>query len=75
MIDLVMKLYSKLGIDFDKKENIFYEKETNEIILVIEETQQGLDNTLINIQGSPNKLKELGWKLSFSVDNILEELL
>ena len=74
MNDLVFKLYSLAGIYLIQKENVFYEKETRLKVVIMEYTPVGLDSTPINIRGEPKKLKEIGWKPLFSVEDILNEL-
>lgn len=75
ILDLVLKLYSQGGIELEKKENIFFEKETGLQVLVIENNQLGIDSMPINIIGNPTKLAALGWEPQISIDNILEELI
>ena len=75
ILDLVLQLYSQGGIELEQKENIFFEKETNMSVLVIENNKLWIDSIPINIIGNPTKLIGLGWNPKISIDNILEELL
>ena len=74
MFDLVFRLYFLAGIELIKKETILFEKETGLKVVIMEYTPVGLDSTPINIRGEPKKLKEIGWKPLFSVEDILNEL-
>jgi GDPmannose 4,6-dehydratase len=75
ILDLVLQLYSQGGIELEQKETIFFEKETNLQVLVIENNQLGIDSIPINILGNPTKLTALGWKPTVLIDDILDELL
>ena len=75
MLDLVIKLFEKANILIEKRENKLYEKETELEILVINEQKIGFDTSPINIRGDATKLKHLGWKPFFSMDDILEDLI
>ena len=72
--DLVLKLYLLAGIDLDKRDGTFYETDSGLEVLSID-TQLGCETTPINIRGKSNKLRELGWEPTVSVDSLLEELL
>jgi len=72
--DLVMQLYLNAGIEFDRKENVLYEKSSGLQIMTIEEKQLGFDSTPTNIRGEAIKLRELGWLPSKPIKSILEEL-
>lgn len=69
--DLVIKLYSISFIDLDKKENVLYEKETGLPVICISDKKSGFDTTPTNIRGKSNKLKELDWKPTVSIENVL----
>ena len=72
--ELVIKLYSNFGIFLNKQNNILYEKESNLPVVIINNVYNGTDNTNTNIQGSPEKLLNLGWTPTISIDDILDEL-
>ena len=58
----------------NKQNNILYEKESNLPVVIINNVYNGTDNTNTNIQGSPEKLLNLGWTPTISIDDILDEL-
>jgi GDP-mannose 4,6-dehydratase len=75
VIDLVSKMYEKVGVLLYEKDNCFYEKDTNILVIIIEDLYKGFDKTIINIQGEPTKLKALSWKPTKTIDDILKEIL
>ena len=75
ILDLVLQLYSKGGIDLVQIENKFVENKTGMNVFIIENNKLEIDQIPINILGNPTKLKSLGWDISVSIDNILSELL
>jgi GDP-D-mannose dehydratase len=72
--DLVMKLYLLSGIEVSKTENSLTEKNSGLQILLIDDKHFRRDLVPINIRGEAIKLKALGWKPTFSVEDILNEL-
>lgn len=74
ILDLVFRLYSLANIELVQRENILYEKATDEKVVVMDTTPPGLDSTPIHIRGEPKKLEKIGWKPIFSIDDILGEL-
>jgi GDPmannose 4,6-dehydratase len=75
VLDLVLQLYSQGEIELEKKENVYFEKNTNIPVLIIENGQLGVDSIPINIIGNPTKLINLGWKPQVPIEYILKELL
>jgi GDP-mannose 4,6-dehydratase len=73
--DLVLELYLMAGINIEVKDNIFYEKDSNLELLVIENKKIGFDTNITNIKGNPSKLNLIGWSPSVSIQHILLELL
>jgi GDP-D-mannose dehydratase len=73
--DLVYKLYKNFNIELIKNEenNIYYDKELNIPKLIIQDTNNGLDIKSIDIKGYPTKLTNLGWKITYSIDDIINE--
>jgi GDP-mannose 4,6-dehydratase len=69
--DLVMKLYNNAGFELVNKENVFYIKDTETAILIINDIRFSNDTSPTNIRGEPKKLQALGWNPSISVDDIL----
>ena len=72
--DLVLKLFSISGIEVERKGNALYEKSSSLQIMTILENDPGVDSIATNIRGESVKLKELGWKSSVSIENILNEM-
>ena len=62
MYDLVVELYKKMGI-------------TNDLPLIIENEMFGFDVVPTNITGKQVKLRDLGWKPTITIEQILNELL
>ena len=73
--DLVVQLYSNVGIELEKRENILYEKSSGLEVLIMENKLSGNDSTPTNIRGEAKKLRELGWNPLVSVDSILRNFL
>lgn len=74
IIDLVLKIYQQNSIELYEKENIYYEKNTNNPVLIIENKNVGLDMVAIDIRGNPENLKKLGWNIKYSIDDIIYEI-
>lgn len=74
ILDLVLELYSRSGIELEKKENKFCDTKSSLIVFQIETNQIGIDTTPINILGKPEKLRQLGWKPNVSINDILNEI-
>ena len=72
--DIVLQIYQKAGIDLIKKDNIFYCTQSNLPVIIIQSLPD-VENTVIDIQGYPTKLIQLGWYPSFSIENIIQELI
>jgi GDP-mannose 4,6-dehydratase len=75
VLDLVLKLYALANIDLEQKNNILIEKNTGLEVVIIEDKQLGFDSTPTNITGESVKLKELGWKPTISMEDILRKIL
>ena len=73
--DMVIQLYKKADIILERRDNVLYDVSTGDIVVVIEENKQGHDTVPNNISGISTKLKELGWKPTVSIDDILSEIL
>lgn len=73
--ELVFKLYEKFNIKLINGENAntYYDKETNNPRLIIEDLDNGLDTKIINITAYPCKLGALGWKIEYSIEDIIGE--
>jgi len=69
--DLVMQLYSDLNVE--KRETGLWENDVQ--VLLIEDLQLGFDSTPTNIRGKATKLKEIGWRPTTSIEEILKEMI
>ena len=72
---LVFKMYKLAGINVVAKEEGLYEIDTNLPVAFIKITAAGLDTQPIDIRGEPGKLKQIGWKPTFSIDDILNDII
>ena len=72
--NLVFKLYELQQITIEMKNNILYDTQTNLQVAIIENFNNGLDNTPIKINGQSTKLKNLGFKQTMNTNDILDEL-
>lgn len=74
--DIVIKIYKNFDINLIKfeNENIYYNANTNQKLLIIKDENNGLDKNPINIGGYPQKLKKLGWDIKYNIDMIIDEL-
>jgi GDP-D-mannose dehydratase len=82
MYDLVIDMYKKSGITLKENEkenineNILYNIDTGlPVIKINKDINNGLDQTENNIQGLPTKLLSLGWTPTYTVNDILDEIL
>ena len=75
IIDLVKSMYSKSNIILVQRENIFYELDTNLQVIIIQEKQLSFESLPTNINGEAKNLKNIGWKPSVKIDDILNEIL
>ena len=60
--DLVIDIYTRAGIQTEKKGNSLYNGEKE--LLQIQELQLGFDSTPTNIRGQPSKLKNIGFSVT-----------
>jgi GDP-D-mannose dehydratase len=77
IFSLVEKLFNKADIKIIRgvETNTYYDKNTNKPIMIIKtDSNTGLDTTEINIKGYPSKLRNIEWKIKYSIDDILDEL-
>jgi GDP-mannose 4,6-dehydratase len=72
--DVVAQLYGLSGIEVERIDDGFVDKETGLPLLVID-AHQGRDAVPLNIRGDAKKLKKLGWTPQYSLKNILGSLL
>ena len=73
--DLVFQLYKNFGFELirGKESNVYYDKNTKKPLLMIENNNNGLDKTSINIKGYPCKLRALNWNIKYKIDDIMNE--
>jgi GDP-D-mannose dehydratase len=71
ILELVLKVYSNNGIPIVVKDNVLYSD--NKIVASIETTNNGIDIVPIDIRGKSMKLTDLGWKSTYSIDDIINE--
>lgn len=72
--DLVLQLYTNVGIELEQRENILYKQGSNTEVVVMESKYVGFDALPTNIQGHPQKLMELGWSPEKSINTILLDI-
>ena len=76
IFSLVEMLYKKANIELTQKnDNTYYDYNTNKTVLIIEKTNNGLDNSQININASPKKLFNINWDIKYNIDFIMAEML
>jgi GDP-D-mannose dehydratase len=72
--DLVVRLYDKQCIKVTKKDNTLYETSTGDVVVLMEDSKNGLDKVCVDINGTPEKLMAIGWKPNFTIDQILDNI-
>ena len=76
MYDVVKLLYEKHDIHLQNKNDnqyILINKETKKPLIEITSSIKGIDQIPINIQALASKLQYLGWRISYSIEDILNE--
>ena len=75
IIDLVKRIYSLFNIELIRgnEPNIYYDSKSNNPLIIINDYDNGLDDKSINITGYPCKLRYLGWKINYTIDDIIDE--
>jgi GDP-mannose 4,6-dehydratase len=71
--ELVLKLYELNNINININDNVLCSN--NKIVTIIENKNNGIDIIPINITGQSSKLKKLGWKPIYSINDILNEII
>jgi GDP-D-mannose dehydratase len=72
IIDLVFKIYNLNGINANMIDNTIFSN--NKIVAIIENNNKGIDNSPINISGQAEKLRNLGWRPSYTINDIINEI-
>ena len=70
--DVIIDIYKQVDIILEKKDNHFVDVDTNEIVICI---GSSLRNTITKINGNPERLTQLGWKPTYTLQMIINELL
>ena len=76
MYDVVKLLYEKHDIHLQYKHDnqyILIDKKTKKSLIEITTSIKGIDQIPINIEARASKLQYLGWKISYSIEDILNE--
>ena len=60
------------GIDINITDNVLYCD--NKIVAIIENPNDGIDMSPINIKGTPSKLHNLGWVQQYSLNDIINDI-
>jgi GDPmannose 4,6-dehydratase len=69
--ELVIKIYLKYGISIENRDNILYDVESGDKVVIIEDKKIGFDISHTNIRGKCTKLKQIGWKPNVSLNEII----
>lgn len=74
---LVLDMYALFSILLEKNDNIYYDKMTNLPVIIMNTStdKNGIDEFPINISGNANKLRLVGWKPKYTIEDILKEYL
>ena len=72
--DIIKLMYSKYNIILDFKDDYYYDINTNEKLIYID-NNNNRDSNIININSCPNKLYNIGWKLKYNIDDIICDIL
>jgi GDPmannose 4,6-dehydratase len=75
ILDIVIKMYKKSGINIIRVGNELIDKDTGDVIIIIQQSKVGYDTIPINIRGTPQKLYDLGWKQKYNTEDILKDIL
>jgi len=70
IIDIIISFYKQYEIDLILKDNFLLEKKSNDIVIEFEPR----NGSEINLRGCSKKLKELGWKIKYSFNDIINNL-
>lgn len=73
MEELVLNLYKKAGVELEKKENHYVDKDTHEIVLIVNEGNKRNEQSN-NIQGDNSLLKQIGWQPKITIGELLDEI-
>ena len=73
IMDLVLKVYSLNNININIVDNILYSN--NKVVGIIENINKGIDTIPTNIRGKSIKLKQLGWKPIYSINDIINDFI
>lgn len=71
IMDIVLQIYKKNGIDIQVIDNVFYCN--NEVVAIIENKTNGIDVVPTKINGDSTKLHSLGWRQKYTIEDIISE--
>lgn len=72
--DLVVRLYDKQGIKVFTKDNKLCDSLTEEVVVLMGDSKNGLDKVCVDINGTSEKLMAIGWSPKFTIDQILDDI-
>jgi GDP-D-mannose dehydratase len=72
--DLVVRLYEKQGIKVFTKDNKLCDSLTEEVVVLMGDSKNGLDKVCVDINGTSEKLMAIGWSPKFTIDQILDDI-
>jgi GDP-mannose 4,6-dehydratase len=73
--DVVMAIFEDSGIHIQKNNNYIYDVNVPDIpIITIEGSLKETDTEIIDIQGYPQKLLEIGWKPNYDIKSLIENI-
>lgn len=73
VIDLVIKAYACNGIPITVQDNVLLSD--GKAVAFITDNNRGIDEVPVNITATATKLKDLGWRPQYSVDEIIQSIM
>lgn len=67
-------MYSKYNIILEFKDDYYYDINTNEKLIYIN-NNNNRDTNIININSYPSKLYSIGWELKYNINDIICDIL
>lgn len=71
--ELVFKIYENQGIIIEESNNCLIDKTTQNIVARIE-NNKAIDILSVKITGYPKRLIDLGWNITYKIDDIIENI-
>lgn len=75
MYDLVVQMYSLSNMELYKTANRLYEKGSDLPVIQINDAPTASDAVVSNIRGEPYKLKQYGWTPTYTINDVLKDIL